>query len=307
MQPSRSCMRGRKYAKYIIIDICVRLCRIKAEILDESDQWEDVNMRVPRRIGRRDTRDLETFLASFEKNYQVGRLGSPEVAAIAAFLSVNVPEFAEMGRSDASMKGLIRSAILIERSERPDSMTPGAPPGGEVSSQSSVVDQDSSLPQSPRSGVVQGGAPFWDADRWEADEELHLYRVNAPSDKFTLILQGRILVHTSAEGFSFELGPWSVLGNKALSDDAFVADFDAVAIPPCRLLRITRASYRVALRAARVDTIVGARSLRREIRRERNDPVVPEGTSIELSSIPEASPRKENFGGSPPQDDDAPS
>lgn len=248
-------------------------------------------MRVPRRVGRRDTRDLETFLASFEKNYQVGRLGAPEVAAIAAFLSVNVPEFAELGRSDASLKSLIRSAILIERNERPEIVFNAR---DEISSQNSVADQEASLPQSPRSGV-QGEASFNEYRGIENDEELHLYSLNNPSDKFTLILQGRVLVHTSAEGFSFELGPWSILGNKALSHDSFIADFDAVAIAPCRILRVTRASFKVALRAARVDAIVGARSFRREMRRERSTPGGVGGMAVELGRIEEVSPREEQM------------
>ena len=31
-----------------------------------------------------------------------------------------------------------------------------------------------------------------------------------------------------SEGFELEMGPWSVLGNKALSSDAYVPDFSAV-------------------------------------------------------------------------------
>ena len=49
-----------------------------------------------------------------------------------------------------------------------------------------------------------------------------------------------------------ELGPWSVLGQKALSTiAAYVPDFDAVALPPCRLLRIPRSAYCAALDSTR--------------------------------------------------------
>jgi CRP-like cAMP-binding protein len=251
---------------------------------------EDVNARIPRRDkARRDTRDLEVFLASFERSYGGGArtLAAPEVAAITAFLSVNVPEFAALGRSDAALKGLIRSAELVERTDEPSS--PGLHGGGDVAPQETALlpqSRDSSVPQSPRSGGHAGNV--WDAARWQADEELRLYAQGEPSDRFTLVLQGRVLVHTSAEGFSFELGPWSVLGNRALSDLRFVADFDAVAVPPCRLLRVKRESYKAALRAASYDAIVGSHSLRQELRRDRARSAGP-GTfdGIELSSIPE--------------------
>lgn len=49
-----------------------------------------------------------------------------------------------------------------------------------------------------------------------------------------------------------ELGPWSVLGQKALSTASYVPDFDAVALPPCRLLRIPQSAYGAALDATRL-------------------------------------------------------
>ena len=54
-----------------------------------------------------------------------------------------------------------------------------------------------------------------------------------------------------------DLGPWSVLGNRALSVDDYVPDFDAVAQPPCRMLRIRRAAYRAALEACTLDPVLG--------------------------------------------------
>ena len=43
-----------------------------------------------------------------------------------------------------------------------------------------------------------------------------------PSNQFTLILQGRVLIHTGAEDFELELGPWSVLGQRAMVAARFV-------------------------------------------------------------------------------------
>lgn len=70
----------------------------------------------------------------------------------------------------------------------------------------------------------------------------------------------KIRVHvtgTGAECFELDLGPWSVLGNRALSVDDYVPDFDAVAQPPCRMLRIRRAAYRAALEACTLDPVLG--------------------------------------------------
>jgi hypothetical protein len=52
-----------------------------------------------------------------------------------------------------------------------------------------------------------------------------------------------------------ELGPWSVLGQKALSTKKYVPDFDAVALPPCRLLRIPQSAYGPALDSTRLPPI----------------------------------------------------
>lgn len=56
---------------------------------------------------------------------------------------------------------------------------------------------------------------------------------------------------TGAEDFELELGPWSVLGQRALVAPHFEPDFDAVALPPCRLLRIPASAYAAALTAVR--------------------------------------------------------
>jgi hypothetical protein len=47
-------------------------------------------------------------------------------------------------------------------------------------------------------------------------------RRGVPSNQFTLILQGRVLIHTGAEDFELELGPWSVLGQRAMVAARFV-------------------------------------------------------------------------------------
>lgn len=52
-----------------------------------------------------------------------------------------------------------------------------------------------------------------------------------------------MLIRTGAEGFELEMGPWGVMGNRALSVEPYVPDFDAVAIPPYRLLKIHKCVF----------------------------------------------------------------
>lgn len=61
----------------------------------------------------------------------------------------------------------------------------------------------------------------------------------------------RWIESAGAEDFELELGPWSVLGQRALVAPNFQPDFDAVALPPCRLLRIPRSAYSAAMTAVR--------------------------------------------------------
>ena len=60
---------------------------------------------------------------------------------------------------------------------------------------------------------------------------------------------------SGAEDFELELGPWSMLGQRALASPDFEPDFEAVALPPCRLLRIPRSAYRAALDAVHPKTL----------------------------------------------------
>ncbi len=58
------------------------------------------------------------------------------------------------------------------------------------------------------------------------------------------------------EGFELELGPWTVLGRQALTQQAYYPDFDAVALAPCRLLRLTRPAFLAALETTQVPAIL---------------------------------------------------
>ncbi|EIE24396.1 DUF21-domain-containing protein [Coccomyxa subellipsoidea C-169] len=92
--------------------------------------------------------------------------------------------------------------------------------------------------------------------------EQPLYTRGVPSPHFTLVLQGRVDVYAGSERFFSELGPWSVLGQKALAAEEYVPDFDARATGGCRMLRIHKDAYQAALRMGKTDQIVGVRAMR---------------------------------------------
>ena len=70
--------------------------------MDETDIYEDVNRRVLRRGGAR--ADVATFLTMFEHKLHASALSPAEVAAVAAFLQLNVDEFAPLMRYDLPLK-----------------------------------------------------------------------------------------------------------------------------------------------------------------------------------------------------------
>lgn len=61
---------------------------------------------------------------------------------------------------------------------------------------------------------------------------------------------------TGAEGFELECGPWNCLANKALVQDSYIPDFDAVGVAPLRVLRIRRAAFLACLEATSLQPVV---------------------------------------------------
>ena len=70
------------------------------------------------------------------------------------------------------------------------------------------------------------------------------------------------MVYAGEEGFQSEMGPWSVLGTKALGSEPYIPDFDAFSSGGCRLMRIHADAYSGALRMGKADKIVGVRAMR---------------------------------------------
>ena len=67
---------------------------VQAEILDESDIYEDVNRRLLRRD--RERADIASYLAMFDHKLHATALSNAEMAAVASFLVLNVEEFAPL-------------------------------------------------------------------------------------------------------------------------------------------------------------------------------------------------------------------
>jgi len=83
----------------------------QAEIVDETDIYEDVNRRVLRRGGAR--ADVATYLTMFEHKLHATALSVPELAAVAAFLQLNVEEFGPLTCFDQPLKVPLRVALCV--------------------------------------------------------------------------------------------------------------------------------------------------------------------------------------------------
>lgn len=93
---------------------------------------------------------------------------------------------------------------------------------------------------------------------------LLLYKRETPAELFTLVLQGEVQVAAGEEGFTSTQGPWSYLGSSALrAGMVYVPDYTAYAMGPCRLVQISRAQFAAALKAGQVQTVVGARTIKK--------------------------------------------
>ena len=199
---------------------------IQDEIVDETDNAIDVNKPLQTRIRHTmRSRDISKFFEALNSDHNSSNVLSPqEQQAVMAFLQMNVEEFKQLSQYTAVFKKLIATAKVIDEDDNDFSVISG--PGGDDTE-----------------GQV-------------------LYSRGVPSSMFTLIMQGKVVIHAGSESFESELGPWSTLGNKALACDEsnpYVPDFYATVSGDCRLLTIDRTEYRAALIAAKIDHVTGGR------------------------------------------------
>lgn len=224
---------------------------------------------------------------------------------MACKLKTSVKEFRAFGPGDAVLKGLVKQAEVIdaggagaaageglvvrgERSAEGDAsdaaMAAAAAAGASAVSPSpsspspiktlmanaaaaaraaAAASSSSSSSSAPSARAPPAPSPF-DVRHGE----VQLYARGVRSCHLTLVLQGRVCVRAGSEGFESELGPWSHLGAKALSasaEEPYVPDFDTVALPPCRVLRIHADAYRVALRVGEANAVAAGRAVRRAL------------------------------------------
>ena len=246
---------------------------IKDEIVDETDNFIDVNKMetAVRGRGASSRSDPTNFLTLFEhKIRDQTKLSEAETAAITAFLSLNVPEFKKMARFGGVLKKLIAASTVedIEDDEDANSKYVGTPANntdGDSDDHTPLRMRQHSFNGTPsRQGSrnVAGEIDFSTDERLSDEfEGERIYGKGVSCDYFTLILQGKVIVHAGSDDFESELGPWCYVGQKALTTDPFVPDFRAHSHGSVRLLKIRRGDYKAAMRAAQVEAMSGSRSV----------------------------------------------
>ena len=257
---------------------------IKDEIVDETDNYVDVNNALTSVRGRGPrVADPTNFLTLFEhKIRDQAKLSESETNAIVAFLSLNVAEFKKLARFGGVLRKLIVASSVEEIEEEEGDAnskylgTPSVDAGDDhgnegtpkaqrhinFSHQHSHSHDTPSRSNSMTRRGSSGQIDFLDDDRHSNDGLGDpIYRKNESSEFFTLILQGKVVVHAGSDDFESELGPWCYIGQKALTTDPFLPDFRACPQGAVRLLRIRRGDYKSAMRAAQVEAMSGSRSV----------------------------------------------
>ena len=230
--------------------------------------------------------DPTNFLTLFEhKIRDQTKLSDSETNAIVAFLSLNVAEFKKLARFGGVLRKLIVASSVEEIEEEEGDAnskylgTPSVDAGDDhgnegtpkaqrhinFSHQHSHSHGHMDTPSRSNSMTRRGSSgqiDFLDDDRHSNDGLGDpIYRKNESSEFFTLILQGKVVVHAGSDDFESELGPWCYIGQKALTTDPFLPDFRACPQGAVRLLRIRRGDYKSAMRAAQVEAMSGSRSV----------------------------------------------
>mmetsp|Transcript_32513 Transcript_32513/g.103528 ORF Transcript_32513/g.103528 Transcript_32513/m.103528 type:complete len:554 (-) Transcript_32513:737-2398(-) len=150
---------------------------IRAEIVDETDNFEDTN-NPTHKVRRRDNMK---YLSLFEHKVKwQTKLSLQEVQAVSAFLTLNVKEFKEVGINQTALKALVATSELLECND-------------------SYTDRD---------GEKRTGYTSDDSD----ERSIELYTSGEESEFFTLIIQGRVVLTVGTEGFESEIGPWNFMG-----------------------------------------------------------------------------------------------
>eukprot|EP01134_Creolimax_fragrantissima_P008562 CFRG8562T1 len=105
-----------------------------------------------------------------------------------------------------------------------------------------------------------------------------LYEAGKKSDVFTIVLEGKVRVHTASDGLSFDAGPFSVLGLQGLSTPDYIPDFFAVTdLSDGLLMQISATQYRLARNATDIKRTASVISVSTDTSRQQKD----DGTMME--------------------------
>lgn len=88
-----------------------------------------------------------------------------------------------------------------------------------------------------------GNSPIFELDPTNSADDILIYENGKAADFFALILNGRVEVLSGRDHFSSELGMWSYLGIRALTDQSFVPDFSARVIRPTVFMKVSKNDF----------------------------------------------------------------
>jgi hypothetical protein len=194
---------------------------IQAEIMDETDIYEDNSMQNKVKRGVREISEMEEREAFFRamvgtKGYKEKTLSEEEMNAVVSFLCLHVEAF----------RKVTDLAVVDGR----------------------ICDGEDGKVSLSRVREMLGVCPVEELDLGHHRE---VYTAGNQTDTCTLVLTGRLKIIAGVEGFMSEAGPFSVLAvgsltshkNRGSYHAAYVVDFTATVLERTRLLRIERRLY----------------------------------------------------------------
>eukprot|EP00189_Rhodosorus_marinus_P011970 CAMPEP_0184742318 /NCGR_PEP_ID=MMETSP0315-20130426/5274_1 /TAXON_ID=101924 /ORGANISM="Rhodosorus marinus, Strain UTEX LB 2760" /LENGTH=404 /DNA_ID=CAMNT_0027213073 /DNA_START=939 /DNA_END=2153 /DNA_ORIENTATION=+ len=230
---------------------------IGSEIVDETDVYESNSSMKKMNRKRYISSDV---LRLFSHESSTTSLQNNEVLAVSSFLSTHIEEFSSRKIPPEILRQLLKESRIVEHRE---------PPAAADAAAGSDADEDKSMITDAISGSVVSkdddepdrrivGASSLELGAKKPTQPILVYKRNVPAMEATLIITGRLEVFAGSDGIHSEVGPWTLLGAKALVNELYQADFTARVIEyPLRVLKIHRKQYRNAINRTRADSFVG--------------------------------------------------
>lgn len=232
---------------------------IGQDIVDETDVYTDNISK--RRVKRVRSIDPEV-LKMFDSKHDEGVLSEKEVLVVASYLSNNTDEFSEDVVKMKVLKEMLAKFPIVEyhdddklRAQGISELFDGlagvaSSPVDNISTSTDVGAQDAiasanglPAPMEPAQNIL---TPVQPKPMQQTDPDTTIYSRDVATKNAYLIINGRVEISAGNDGFISEVGPWTLLGRNALTDDSYAPDFTArVCERPARLLRIPRKLYRL--------------------------------------------------------------